>query len=331
MWTGAAQFKVSREGTAVYVPGSNFNSAVTTVDRSGARQSMLEQIHNWANPQYSPDGRRFAFDVFDGFQADVWVYDLANQSLSRLTHSPRIEVKPIWTPDGRRIAFFSVEDDGTYRAAWQLADGSGDATTLLGNSTSIPTSFHPSGRYLAYVELSNTTSFDAKVIGLDLDSAGGLKPGRTIDVATTPAAELEPTFSPDGRWIAYGSAQTGRSEIYVRPFPGLGGTWQITTTGGSFPTWSTSGNELLYATLDQRVMVVPYSTEANSFRAAAPRVWTNDRHRLTGPTFMRNYGLDPDGTRIAFSKVADAGEQSSDPVVMVFNFFDELRRRVPVR
>jgi Tol biopolymer transport system component len=330
LWTGAAQFSASNEGTAVYVPGSNFNSAVTTVDQAGTRGSMLEQIHNWANPQYSPDGRRFAFDVFDGVQADVWVYDLVSQSLNRLTHSPRIEVKPIWSADGKRIAFFSVEEDGSYRSAWQLADGSGDAKTLLA-ATSIPTSFHPSGRYLAYVELSNTTSFDAKVMQLDLDRSGNPKPGRTIEIATTPAAELEPVFSPDGRWIAYASAHTGRFEVYVRPFPELGGTWQVSTTGGSFPTWSKDGKDLLFATLDQRVMAASYSVEGNSFKFSAPRIWTNERHRLTGPTFMRNYDLHPDGSRLAYSKVADPGEKSSDPVVVVFNFFDELRRTNQVR
>jgi serine/threonine-protein kinase len=332
LWTGAAQFSASSDGTAVYVPGSNVNSGVTTVDRSGARASILDQIHNWANPQFSPDGRRIAFDIFDGAQTDIWVYDLVDQSLSRLTTSPRIEVKPIWSPDGKRIAFFSVEDDGTYRAAWQLADGSGSAKTLLGKDvTSIPTSFHPSGRYLAYVELSDKTSFDAKVVELNLEADGDWKPGRTIDVATTPASELEPTFSPDGRWIAYGSAQTGRSEIYVRPFPGLDGTWQVSSAGGAFPTWSKSGHELLFATLDQRIMAVSYSTDGSAFRATAPRVWTDERHRLTGPTFMRNFDLRPDGARVAFSKVADAGEKSSDPVVMVFNLFDELRRKVPPR
>ena len=137
-------------------------------------------------------------------------------------------------------------------------------------------------------------------------------------------------FSPDGRWIAYGSALTGRSEIYVRPFPGLNGTWQVSREGGAFPTWSKSGNELLYATLDQRIMAVSYTAGGTSFRATAPRVWTNERHQLSGPTFMRNFELRPDGTRVAFSRTAAAGEQASDPVVMVFNFFDELRRLVPV-
>jgi Tol biopolymer transport system component len=331
LFTGAAQFSTSNDGTAVYVAGRNFTSGFTTLDRSGKRDLMLPEIHNWGNPQFSPDGRRFAFDMFDGVQADVWVYDLAGRSLSRLTHSPRVDVKPIWSPDGKRIAFIT-QDDYRFRTDWQLADGSGGAKTLIGNEIiSIPTSFHPSGRYLAYVELTSKTGFDAKVAELDFHANGDWRLGRTIDISSTPASELEPMFSPDGRWIAYGSAHTGRSEIYVRPFPDLNGTWQVSTEGGAFPTWSKSGNELLFATLDQRIMSVSYAADGGSFRATAPRTWTNERHQLSGPTFMRNFVSFPDGERVAFSKAADSGDQSSDPVVMVFNFFDELRRKVPVR
>jgi serine/threonine-protein kinase len=327
LFTGAAQFSASNDGTAVYVAGRNFTSGFTTIDRAGTRGAMLPDTHNWGNPQFSPNGRRVAFDMFDGVQADVWVYDLTDRSLSRLTHSPRVDVKPVWSPDGKRIAFIT-QDDLRFRTDWQLADGSGDAKTLIGNDIiSVPTSFHPSGRYLAYVELTSKTGFDAKVVELDDD----WRLGRTIDISSTPASELEPMFSPDGRWIAYASAHTGRSEVYVRPFPGLNGTWQVSTEGGAFPTWSTAGNELLFATLDQRIMSVSYVAAGGSFRATAPRTWTNERHQLSGPTFMRNFALFPDGDRVAFSKAADAGDQASDPVVLALNFFDELRRKVPIR
>ena len=330
LFTGAAQFSAANDGTAVYVAGRDFTSGFTTLDRAGNRGMMLDQVHNWGNIQFSPDGRRLAFDIFDGVQADVWVYHLIDRSLSRLTHSPHVDVKPVWSPDGKRIVFM-IQDGSAFRTVWQMADGSGETKTLIGNDIiTVPTSLHSSGRYLAFVELTRATGFDAKAIELTTDSNGDWKLGKTIDVSSTPATEMEPTFSPDGRWIAYGSAHTGRSEIYVRPFPKLDGTWQVSTEGGAFPTWSKSGKQLLFATLDQRIMSVTYSTEGGSFRATAPQVWTNDRHQLSGPTFMRNFDILPDG-RVAFSKAADAGEKSSDPVVMVFNFFDELRRKVPVK
>ena len=331
LFTGAAQFSASNDGTAVYVAGRNFTSGFTTADRTGAGGLILPETHNWGNPQFAPDGRRLAFDIFDGAQADVWVYDMVDQSMSRLTHSPRVDVKPIWSPDGRRIVFMT-QDGSRFRLDWQLADGSGGVKTLIGNDViAVATSFHPSGRYLAYVELTSKTGFDAKAVELNLDNTGAWTLGRTLDVSSTPASELEPMFSPDGRWIAYGSAHTGRSEIYVRPFPALNATWQVSTGGGAFPTWSTTRNELLFATLDQRIMTVPYAAEGGSFRAAAPRTWTDERHQLSGPTFMRNFVLFPDGERVAFSKAADVGERFSDPVVMVFNFFSELRQRIPVR
>ena len=149
---------------------------------------MLEEIHNWGNPQFSPDGRRLAFDIFDGVQADVWVYDLVDASLSRLTHSPRVDVKPVWSPDGKRIAFIT-QDDFRFRMDWQLADGSGDARTLIGNDVvSIPTSFHPSGRYLAYVELTSKTGFDAKAVELDLEPNGDWKLGAPLTFLQHPQA-----------------------------------------------------------------------------------------------------------------------------------------------
>ena len=120
----------------------------------------------------------------------------------------------------------------------------------------VPTSFHPTGKFIAFAELDPKTSFDIKVLPIAEDGDGNWNTSAPITVAATPAVELEAMFSPDGRWIAYSSTVSGRPEIYVRPFPGPGGTWQVSTSGGTYPTWSRSGNELLYATLGQRVMAL---------------------------------------------------------------------------
>jgi serine/threonine-protein kinase len=302
---------------------------VSLIDDGGTISTVGAEVTNWGDPAFSADGRRLAVDIFDGKQAEIWIYDLTAGTLSRLTHDLGVDAKPVWSPDGSRVAFINVCDNGAFCIAWHRADGSGD-THILWSATNgtLPTSFHPTGKFLAYVELDPRTSFDVKVLPLSDDGNGNWKAGTPLLLATTTAVEFEPTFSPDGRWIAYSSTSSGRPEIYVRPFPGPGGTWQVSTSGGNFPTWSRAGNELLYATADQRLMAVRYSAEVGTFRAGSPRIWTNQRHRLMGPT-TRNFDLHPDGKRVVFAKAADAAATSSDPVVMVFNFFDELRRLVP--
>ena len=139
-------------------------------------------------------------------------------------------------------------------------------------------------------------------------------------------------FSPDGRWIAYWSDESGQAEVYVRPFPGPGGKWQISTSGGRNPTWSRARHELFYGTPDQRIMVAPYAVERDSFRAERPRLWSEGRY-LTRParisTLVRNFDLHPDGERFALAPVTETQTAKQDHVTLIFNFFDELRRIAP--
>jgi serine/threonine-protein kinase len=147
----------------------------------------------------------------------------------------------------------------------------------------------------------------------------------------TPVDEGVPQFSSDGRWLAYTSNESGIFEVYVRPFPGPGGRWQVSTGGGNFPLWSRDGRELLFQTLDQHVMAVSYTVthtaSGDSFAAGNPRVWTETRLRNTGG---RNYDLTPDGKRLAAFVADDAnGEKLPTHLTFLLNFSDELRRKVP--
>ena len=134
-------------------------------------------------------------------------------------------------------------------------------------------------------------------------------------------------FSPDGRWLAYQSNETGRTEVYVRPFPGPGGKWQISTAGGSTPTWSRGRRELFYRGNDDRIMVASYTVDGDSFRADKPRLWSE--RPLSPRSRQRWYDLHPDGDRMALSATADSPQSKQDKVVFIFNFFDELRRLAP--
>ena len=137
-------------------------------------------------------------------------------------------------------------------------------------------------------------------------------------------------FSPDGRWLAYASIESGRTEVYVRPFPGPGGKWQISTGGGNYPTWSRTKRELFYGTSNGQIMVAAFTVEGDSFRAEKPRLWSEGRYMTRGSSRM--FDLHPDGERFALAPAAQApGGAKQDKVVFIFNFFDELRRIAPAR
>ena len=162
------------------------------------------------------------------------------------------------------------------------------------------------------------------ILPMEGSDAAGWKPGKPTVFLRTPANEQVPTFSPDGRWIAYYSDETGRNEVYVRPFPGPGGKWQVSTGGGTYPTWSRKGEELFYATLDQHIMVVRYRVEGNSIRADKPTLWTETPFSAGQ---YRRFTLHPNDDRFAVGNQPEA--QNSGRVVFIFNFFDELRRLAP--
>ena len=158
-------------------------------------------------------------------------------------------------------------------------------------------------------------------------------PGKPTVFLNTPFAEEEPMFSPDGRWIAYTSTESGQQEVYMRPFPGPGGKWQISTNGGNTPTWSRARRELFYATRDQRIMRVSFSVEGDSFHAEKPQAAATPGfvQRARGISLMpRSFDLHPDGERFAMAATSNAdAEHKQDKVVFIFNFFDELRRIAP--
>jgi hypothetical protein len=213
---------------------------------------------------------------------------------------------------------------------WQRADGTGSPQPLTeGDNLQIATSWHPSGRYLAVQQRNPQTGFDVMILPIEGDAASGLKPGRPTPFLSGPFDETAAAFSPDGRWLAYASNESGRSEVYVRPFPGPGGKWQVSLEGGSYPTWSRGGPELFYETLDQRLMVASYARKGGSFHADKPRSWV--KTRLPDPRGFWTFDLLPDGRRFAVLEEVPEADRKGDHVVLFQNFFDELRRLAPAR
>ena len=326
---GSAQVAWTETGTAIYLAGQEKggDASIEWIDRAGRVMALRTTRAAWGNPQFSPDGGQLAVDIVAG-RTDVFTYDWARDTVSRVTFGSGLQVKPVWTPDGRRVVFRSTRETGVLNLYWQRADGSGDVQRLTESpNPQFTGSWHPSGKFLAFYEGRPASGIDLMILPMEGDEASGWKPGKPTVFLSTTFNEAEPTFSPDGRWIAYHSNETGNAQVYVRPFPGPGGRWQVSTDGGTYPTWSRKRQELVYAAPDNRLMVATYTVEGESFKADRPRVWS-ERRFITRPG--RSFDLHPDGERVA---LAAAPENETvveqDTLVVILNFFDELRRVVP--
>jgi hypothetical protein len=196
----------------------------------------------------------------------------------------------------------------------------------------VPWSWHPTGKFLAFF---GGTRLDLIILPMDGDAARGWIPGKPTVFLGTPASEAYPMFSPDGRWIAYDSNEAGgaKFDVYVRPFPGPGGKWRVSTEGGRYPQWSTTRRELLFLNPQGKVMFAPYAVVGDSFRADKPQIWSPTNVQRQSRTNSA-YDLHPDGKRLA-AATATAPDQDQDgvqdKVVFVSNFFDYLRKIAPAK
>ena len=247
------------------------------------------------------------------------MYDWKRDILNRLTSHDALDADPVWTPDGRRVTFRSTRD-GVDNLFWQRVDETGAPDRLSSSkSPQWPMSWHPSGKFLAFRQIGEKTGMDIWILPMDGDETSGWKPGTAYIYLAGALNETDAVFSPDGRWLAYESDESGRSEVYVRPFPGPGSRSQVSAAGGQAPRWSRTSRELVFLSGDQKLMVAGYTVQGDAFRADRPRPWSDRAFTL--------FDLHPDGQRAAV--VADAqppSSSSSNRLVFVFNFEDEIRR-----
>ena len=327
--TGGAQFSVSANGTLVYLPGAMVGAAapVRWVSAEGTTTPLKSGPVDWYSVRFAPDGRRLALEVREQ-SFDLWVYEWGRDVFTRLTLDQADERNPVWTPDSRGIAFASTRDQPAGNLYWQRTDGSGAIERLTRSPRAQrPMSWHPSGRFLSFTETMSPTKVAPMILPLEGDAIRGWTPGVPVAFSDTDALIGSPMFSPDGRWLAYSSTESGRSEVYVRPFPGPGGTWLISTGGGNLPTWSPTKPEILY-NADGQIMVVGFTVNGGVFRAEKPRPWPGARHQTRGQN--RLFDVHPDGDRLALAPAFQTpGYSQPDNVVFFFNFFDELRRIAP--
>jgi len=321
---GQFNFSVSEQGTLVYLAGreSAVNWRMEWLDGAGNRRPLLAAPGLYTNPRISPDGQKLAF--LNG--TDIYLHDLERDTTTRLV-SGQVTV-PVWAPDGKHLAFLSVSGD--YGVSWIRSDGAGGPQKLMESQNfRVPWSFSPDGHLLAYYEARPGTGSDIWMLPLDLTDPDHPKPGKPELFLGTPAHEVAPRFSPDGRWIAYRSDESGHGEIYVRPFPaGSERQWQISTGGGVYAFWPNNGHELFYETPDHRIMAVDYTVQGDTFVPGKARLWTEKP--FVYATGMPSLDLSPEGKRFVVFAPTDSSEEAkgSVHVTVWFNFFDELRRRV---
>jgi serine/threonine-protein kinase len=325
---GAADLDVAANGTLVYRGGDGKGGALGTiqwVDGAGKREPLLSTLREYANLHVSPDGKRVSFVVSDGASQDVWVYDIQRDTMTRLTFGREPYVGSVWSPDGRFILFSAI-GKGIY---FTRADGAGQPQPLTQSKNfQAPFSISRDGKRLAYIESIG----NPQIWTLPLEEHDGqLQAGKAEQFLKSQSAEFfYPMFSPDGHWLAYASNESGIYEIYVRAFPapasGQGGQWQISNGGARLPIWSQAEHELLYhaGQGNDQLMTVNYSVNGDSFVPEKPRVRFE---KLPG----WDIDLAPDGKRVAVIAPQDTADAATDEheVTFLFNFFDELRRRVP--
>jgi serine/threonine-protein kinase len=310
---GFPQFAVSQSGSLAYVPEIPFD--LVLVDRTGRWRAVADVQRRFHSPRFSPDGRRIAVDFSQQGSRDVWMLDLQQRSLSRLTFD-NTGHDVVWMPDGRRIAYLHSHG-GAIGIFLRSADGSGTADSLLVTTTNLTAgSFSRDEKTLVVVGTGRNGDFD-----LDTVSLTGERKAEPL--LTTTFNEGWPALSPDGRWLAYQSDESGQAEVYVRDFRGTGGKVIVSQNGGAEPVWSRDGRELFYrGSAPQGTPLVAVSLQTSPELRVVSRTPLFELAGYEGATPHANYDVTPDGKSFVMVRQGQLSE-----IVMVQNWTEEVRRR----
>ena len=328
------QYAVSDSGSLVYLSGSQTEILRTLfwVDREGTEEAINAPPRTYRYPRLSPDETRIAVDVRDETSTeDIWIWDLARETFEKLTLDPNRDTHPVWTPDSQRVIFGSNRGGGERNLYWQAANRAEEPQLLVeGTIEDVPMAISPDAMRLVFRE--GNSSYDLMVLMLDEER-------QTEPLVETTYSEITADISPDGRWIAYDSDESGQREVYVRPFPNISDSRQpISSGGGTRPLWSRDGQELFYMKTDGpgAVLMSVRVGEGESWSADRPTAlfegpyFYNDAPRAMG--VVRTYDVSRDGRFLMMknSSTSEGGEIQRPQINIVLNWFEELKERVPV-
>ncbi|HJW13653.1 MAG TPA: protein kinase [Thermoanaerobaculia bacterium] len=290
-WHSFWQFSASENGRLVTAPVFAPPSRLAWLDRNGHETGSIGEPAPFGKLRLSPDGRRIAADVFDPVHdtSDIWLYDVSAGTGSKFVFGQAHETDPVWSPDSSRIAFTSDRKAKSGRGDLWVKPLDGGKEEILGESEDarIPEDWSADGRFIACSVIPARGKRNYELWILDLTDR------KNVSMAATDATQpVSGRFSPDGHWIAYAANESGRSDVYVRPYPSGPGVWQVSTAGGGLPAWRRDGKELYFVSLDFKMMAVPVDAGAK-FHAGAPAVLFPMRSPVGGV----NYDVSPDGQR----------------------------------
>jgi len=308
-----SSWATSDVGTLLYQPAASAQGAPTIVwvTRSGQEEIITSPALPWVQHlRVSPDGSRIVLSS----GGDVWIWTFTTRTMTRLSLTPQTtEFNPIWTPDAKRVVFDS-NGSGNFQVLERRADGSGSASVVLEAPGGWPNAVSPDGRYLVFHKVGPFPALMVRLLA-PLGPATPLTSGKGVS--------LNADFSPDGRWMTYQSAESGRAEVYVQPFPNIeAGRWQISTAGGSEPIWSHDGRELFFMSGARVLTAVPIDTR-HGFVAGKPAALF-PAGGYTTLYAVRHYDASPDGKRFVFTK----SRIGAPSMTVVTNWYGEVRAKI---
>jgi Tol biopolymer transport system component len=311
---GLAEFSAASDDVLAFRATAGAQEALVFYDRKGAREGEPAETGGLNQPVFSPDGRWLAFDKLgERDNRDIWLRDLRRGVSSRFTTTPGIDFGPLFSPDGEQL-YYGRAESGTFKICVRPLAAGVERIVHTSNLTTIPVAIAPDGRRLV---LGEFVEGNPDLVVLDLERPEAL----TRFTSTPEFWELRASFSPDGRWLAFQSNESGENEIYVQPFPGPGRRWQVSTAGGTFPVWGPNGREILYRDLEQRLTRVAVEA-GTSFDAAVPEPLFP--LVLASGNSVRRLAISPDGQRIA--AVVPGGDGREAPTSIIVGWRTALPR-----